>query len=216
MGKQQNQWQTFFSWAPKSLWTVTIAMKLKDTCSLEENDKPRKHIKKQRCYFADKVMSSQSYGLVFPVVMYGCERWSVEGWALKNWCFWTVVLEKTLESLLDCKEIKPVHPKGNQSWIFFGRTDAEAEAPILRPPEVKCWLIGKDPVLGKTEGRRRRGWQRRWLDVITDLMDRAPRDGEGQGNLACCSPWGHKESDTTEWLNNNNNALKSEFLSAQI
>ena len=145
MGKQQKQWQTFFSWAPKSLWTVTIAMKLKDTCSLEDNDKPRQHIKKQRCYFADKVMSSQSYGLVFPVVMYGCESWrSVEGWALKNWCFWTVVLEKTLESLLDCKEIQPVHPKGNQSWIFFGRTDAEAEALILRPHEVKCWLIGKD------------------------------------------------------------------------
>ena len=95
-----------------------------------------------------------------------------EGWLLKNWCFWTEVLEKTLESPLDHKEIKPVNPKGNQSWIFIGRTDAEAEAPILWPPDVKDWLIGKDPDMGKIEGRRRSGRQRtRWLDGITDLMD---------------------------------------------
>ena len=95
-----------------------------------------------------------------------------ESWALKNWCFWTLVLEKTLESPLDCKEIQPVHPKGNQSWIFIGRTDAEIEAPTLWPPHVKNWLIGKKPMLGKIEGRRRRGRQRmRWLDGITDLMD---------------------------------------------
>ena len=95
-----------------------------------------------------------------------------KGWALKNWCFWTVVLEKTLESPLDCKEIQPVHPRGNQSWIFIGRTDAEAETPILWPPAVKNWLIWKDPDAGKIEGRRRRGRQRmRWLDGITDTMD---------------------------------------------
>ena len=95
-----------------------------------------------------------------------------ESWALKNWCFWTVVLEKTLESPLGCKEIKPVSPKGNQSWIFIGRTDAEAEAPILWPPEAKYWLLRKDMLLGNIEGRRRRGWQRmRWLDGITDSMD---------------------------------------------
>ena len=95
-----------------------------------------------------------------------------ESWAPKNWCFWTVVLEKTFESPLDCKEIQPVHPKGNQSWIFIGRTDAEAQAPILWPPDVQSWLIRKDPDLGKDEGRRRRGWQRmRCLDVITDSMD---------------------------------------------
>ena len=95
-----------------------------------------------------------------------------ESWAPKNWCFWTVVLEKTLESPLDCKEIQPVHPKGNQSWMFIGRTDIEAETPIFWPPDAKSWLLWKDPDTGKIEGRRRRGWQRmRWLDSITDSMD---------------------------------------------
>ena len=95
-----------------------------------------------------------------------------ESWAPKNRCFWTVVLENTLESLLDCREIQPVHPKGNQSWIFIGRTDAEAETPILWPSHAKNLFIGKTQMLGKIEGRRRRGWQRsRWLDGITDTMD---------------------------------------------
>ena len=95
-----------------------------------------------------------------------------ESWALKNWCFWTVVLEKTLESPLGCKEIQPVHPKENQSWIFIGRTDAEVETPILWPPHVKNWLTGKDPDAGRDGGRRRRRRQRmRWLDGITDSMD---------------------------------------------
>ena len=95
-----------------------------------------------------------------------------ESWAAKNWCFWTVVLEKPLESPLDCKEIKPVYPKGDQSWVFTGRTDVEAETPILWPPDAKSWLIWKDPDAGKDEGRRRRGQQRmRWLDGITDSMD---------------------------------------------
>ena len=112
---------------------------------------------------------------------------------MKNWCFWTVVL-KTLESPLDCKEIKPVHPKGNQSWVFIGRTDTEAETPILWPPDAKNWLTGKDPMLGKIEGRRRRGWQRmRWLEGITDFdgheFEQAPGAGDGQGSLVCCSPW---------------------------
>ena len=94
-----------------------------------------------------------------------------EGWAPKNWCFWIVLLEKTLQSPLDSKEIKPVNPKGNQPWIFIGRTDAEAEAPILWPSDVKSWLISNES-LGKIEGRRRRGWQRtRWLFGITDSMD---------------------------------------------
>ena len=129
-----------------------------------------------------------------------------KGWAPKKWCLQTVVLEKTLESPLDCKEIKPVNPKGNQSWIFTGRTDAEAEAPIFWPPDVKSRLIGKDPDAGKTEGRRRRGRLRtRWFDGITDSMDMSLSklwDGDGQGSLAWCSPWGRKESDTTKWLNN--------------
>ena len=88
--------------------------------------------------------------LVFPIVMYGCESWTIkESWVLKNWCFWTVVLDKTFESPLDCKDIHPVHPKGNQSWMFIGRTDAEAEAPILWPPDAKNWLIGQNPDTGK-------------------------------------------------------------------
>ena len=95
-----------------------------------------------------------------------------ESWAPKNWCFWTVLLEKTLESPLDCKEIQPVHPKGNQSWVFIGRTDVEAKTPILWLPDAKGLLIWKDLMLGKIEGRRRRGWQRmRWLYRITDSMD---------------------------------------------
>ena len=100
------------------------------------------------------------------------ELYCKESWALKNWCYWTAVLEKCLESPLDCKEIKPVHSKGNQSWIFIGRTEAEAETPMIWPPDVKNWLIGKDTDAGKIEGGRRRGWQRiRWLDGITDSMD---------------------------------------------
>ena len=126
-----------------------------------------------------------------------------ESWALKNWCFWTVVLEKTLGSPLDCKEIKPVNPKGKQSWIFIGRTDAEAEAPILWPPEAKNWLFGKDPDAGKNwrqEERRRTedkivGWHHQ-LDG--DEFEQALGVGDGQGSLVCCSPWHHKESDTTE------------------
>ena len=109
--------------------------------------------------------------MVFPIVMYGCELDYEESWPPKNWCFWTVVLEKTLESFLYCKKIQPVHPKGNQSWIFIGRTDVEAETPILWSPDAKNSLE-KPPLLGNTEGRRRNGWQRmRWLDGITDSMD---------------------------------------------
>ena len=109
--------------------------------------------------------------MVFPVVMYGCESWTIKSWAPKNWCFWTVVLEKTLECSLDCKEIQPVHPKGNQSWIVNGRTDAEVETPILRYLMQRTNSLEKTLILGKNEGGRRRGWQRtRWLDGITDLM----------------------------------------------
>ena len=110
--------------------------------------------------------------MVFPVVMYGCELDHKESWMLKSWCFWTVVLEKTLESPLDYKEIQPVNPKGNQSWIFIGRTEAEAEAPVLWPPDVKNWPLEETLMLGKIEGReRRRQYRMRWLDDITDSMD---------------------------------------------
>ena len=111
-------------------------------------NQPRQHIKKQRHYFANEGSSSQSYGFSSSHVW----TWELEykeSWVPKNWCFLKVVLEKTLESLLDCKEIQPVHPKGNQSWIFIGRTDAETETPILRTPDAKNWLIGKDPDAGK-------------------------------------------------------------------
>ena len=141
--------------------------------------------------------------MVFPVVMYGYESWTI---APKNWCFWTVVLEKAFESPLDCKEIQPVHPKGNQSWMFTGRTDVEAETPIFWPPDVKCWLIWKDLMLGKIEGRKKRGQQRMrmvgWHDWLNgNEFEQTLGVGDGQGGLACCSPWGHRESDTTEWLN---------------
>ena len=119
-------------------------------------DKPRQHIKKQRHYLADKGLSRQSYGFSSSHVW----MWELdyeESWALKNWCFWTVELAKTLESPLDCKEIKPVNPKGNLSWIFIGRTDAKAEAPTLWPPNGKNWLIGKDPDAGKDWRREEKG-----------------------------------------------------------
>ena len=124
-------------------------MKLKDTYSLEENyNQPRQHIKKQRHYFANKGPCSQGYGFSSGHVW----MWELdykESWVAQNWCFWTALLEKTLESPLDCKEIQPVHPKGDQSWVFMGRTDVEAEAPILWPPHAKNWLLGKDPDAGK-------------------------------------------------------------------
>ena len=136
---------------------VTSAMKLKDACSLEESyDQPRQHIKKQRHYLAKKGPSSQGYGFSSSHVW----MWELdhkENWALKNWCFWTVVLEKTLESPLDSKEIKPVHPKGTQSWIFIGRTDAKAETPILWPSDVKNQLIGEDSDAGKVWRQEEKG-----------------------------------------------------------
>ena len=137
----------------------------------ESYDQPRQHIKKQRHYFANKGPSSQGYGFSSSHV----QLWELdykESWALRNWSFWTVMLEKTLESSLDCKEIQPVHSKGDQSWVFFGRNDAEAETPILWPPHVKSWLIGKDSDAGRDWGQKEKGRQRmRWLDGITDSMD---------------------------------------------
>ena len=128
-----------------------------------------------------------------------------EGWAPKNGCFWTVVLEKTLESPLDCKEIQPVHPKGHQPWDFFGRNDAKAETPVLWPPDAKSWLLGKDSDAGRDWGQEEKGrtedemagWHH-WLDGRESQWTLGV--GDGQGGLACCDSWGRKESDTIEWL----------------
>ena len=144
--------------------------------------------------------------MVFPVVMYGCELDYKESWVPKNWCFWTVVLEKTLESPLDCKEIQPVHPNGDQSWVFIGRTHAEAETPILWLPDEKSWLIGKDPDAGKDWGQEEKGttedemvgWHH-WHNGHG--FQWTPGVGDEQGHLACYGSWGRKESDMTEWLN---------------
>ena len=134
-------------------------------------EQPRQHIKKQRHYFADKSPPSQRYGFSSSHV-WMWELDNKENWAPENWCFWTVMLEKTLESPLNYKEIQPVHPKGNQSWIFIGRTDAETETPILWPPDVKNWLIGKHSNAVKDWRQKSRGRQRiGWLDGITDSMD---------------------------------------------
>ena len=122
----------------------------------ESYDQTRQHIKKQRLYFVNKGPPSQGYGFSSDHAW----MWELDykqSWALKNWCFSTVVLEKTLESLLDCKGIQPVHPKGDQSWIFIGRTEVEAETPILWSPDAKNWLIGKDPDIGKDWGQEKKG-----------------------------------------------------------
>ena len=157
-------------------------------------DQPRQHIKKQRHYFANKDLSSQSDDFSSSHVWV----WELdykESWVLKNWCFWTAVLEKTLESLLDCKVIKSVNPKGNQSWIFTGRTNAEAETSILWPPDAKKWLIGKDP-------DTRKDWRQKEKGTTEDEMvgwhhqlnghefEQAPGADDGQGELVCRSPWG--------------------------
>ena len=134
-------------------------------------EQPRQHIKKQRHYLANKGPSSQGY--VFSSThLWMWELDYKESWAVKNWCFWTVVLEKTLESPLECKEIQPVNSKGNQSWIFIGRTYAEAETPILWPPDVSNWVTGKDSDAGKDWRQEEKGWPRvRLLAGITDAMD---------------------------------------------
>ena len=162
-------------------------------------------ILKSRHYFANKGLSSQSYSFSSGHVW----MWELdykESWVLKTWFFWAVVLKKTLESPLDCKEIQPVNPKGNQSWIFIGRTDTEAETPILWPPNAKNWLIWKDPDAGKD-------WRWEEKGITEDEMvgwnhglnghefGWTPEVGDGQGGLSCCSPWGCKESNTTKQLN---------------
>ena len=196
MGKQ---WQTLFSWALKSLWTEVKRRLLLGRKAITNLD----NILKNRDITAPaKVRLVKA--TVFPVVRYVCERLST-----KNWCFRTVLLENMLESPLDCKEIKPVNPKENQPWLFIGRTDAEAETPILWPPDSKSWLIGKDPDAGKDWRQEEKGmtedemvgWYH-WLNGPD--FEQTLGDSEGQGSLACCSPWGCKELNTTERLTHKN------------
>ena len=159
----------------------------------------RQRVKKQRLHFVDKGLYRQGCSFSRSHVW----MWQLdykEGW-VPNWCFRNVVLKKTLESSLDSKEIKPVNPKGNQPWIFTGKTDAKREAPILWPPDVMDWLTGKDLDAGKIEGRRWREQQRmKWLDDIADSMDMSFSqlcEMVEDGSLVCYSPWGRKESDMT-------------------
>ena len=175
-------------------------MRLKDACSLEE-----------KLTNLDSKLKSRDITLptkVRAMVLSSGHVWMweldyKESWAPKNWYFWTVVLEKTLESSLDCKEIHPVHPKGDQSWIFIGRTDAKVEAPILWPPDAKSWLIRKHPDVGKDWSQEEKGttedemvgWHH-WLNAHE--FEQAPGDSEGQGSLVCYSPWDREKLDTTE------------------
>ena len=171
----------------------------------ESYDQPREHIKKQRHYFANKGPSGQGYGFSSGHVWMwelDCE----ESWALKNWCFWTVVLEKTLESPLDCQEIQPVHPKGGQSWVFIRRTDVEAETPVLWLPDVKSWLIWKDSDAAKDWGQEEKGTPEdetvgRHHRVDGHEFESTLGVRDGQEGQACCGSWVCKESDTTERLN---------------
>ena len=157
-------------------------------------------LKRRDISLRTKVCISQSYGFSSNVLMWELDH--KESWVPKNWCFWIVVLEKNLESPLDSKEIKPFNPKGNQPWLFIGRTVAEAEAPILWQPKWKSNSLEKNLNLGKIEGRRRReltedemvGWHH-WLNGHE--FEQTLVESDGKGSLACCIPWGHKELDTT-------------------
>ena len=172
---------------------------------MKSYDKPRQLIKKQRHHFTHKGLHSQSYGFSSSHVWIWYLDYN-ERWVQNNWCFWIVVLNKTLESPLDCKEIQPVHSERDQSWDFFGRNDAKAETPVLWPPHVKSWLTGKDPDAGKDCRQEEKGmtedemvgWHH-WLDG--HRFGWTLGIGDGQGGLACCGSWSCKESDTTEWLN---------------
>ena len=203
MGKQWKQCQTLLVWAPKSLQMCFCSHEIK-RCLL---------LRRKVMTNLGSILKSRDITLptkfclvkvmVFPVWMWklDCE----ESWALKNWCFWTVVLEKTLESPLGCKGIQPVQPRGDQSWVFFERTDAKAETPIFWPPHAKSWLIGKDSDAGRDWGQEEKGttedemtgWYH-WLNGHE--FEWTPGVGDGQGGLACCDIWGQKELDRTERL----------------
>ena len=189
-----------FIWggAPKSLQMVIAAMKLKDAYSLEEKLWPDLiAYSKAETLLCQQGPSSPGYGFSCGHI----SMWELdcaEGWELKNWCIWTVVLEKTLESPLDCKEIQPIHSKGDKPWDFFGRNDAKAETPVLWPTHVKSWLIGKDSDAGREWGQEEKGttedemagWHH-WVDGRE--FEWTLGDGDGQGGLVCWDSWAYKE-----------------------
>ena len=211
MQKQWKHWQTLSSWAP-----ITAD----GDCS--HTIKRRLLLGREAMTNLDNILKSRDITLptkvhivkamAFPVAMWELDY--KESWVPKNWCFWTVVLEKTLESPLDCKEIKPVNPKENQSWIFIGKTDAEAKAPILRPPDVKSQLFRRDSDAGEDWRQEEKGmtedeivgWHH-WLNGHGQI----PGDGEGQGSPTCWNSWAHKESDTVEQLNTNNRVIGESY-----
>ena len=178
-------------------------------------DQTREHIKKQRHYFVNKCASTRGYGFSRGHV-WAWELDCEESWAPKNWCFWIVVLEKTLESPVDCKEIQLVHSKGDQSWVFIGRTDAKAEAPILWPPDVKSWLTGKEPDAGKYGGQEEKGTTKDEMAGWHHRLDwhafgRTLGIGDGQGGLVCCNSCSCKELDMPELLNWTEQVRKTEI-----
>ena len=173
---------------------MTAAVKLKDTCSLEAMTNLDSILKNRDVTLPTKVCIVRA--MVSPVVMYGCENWTIKkkiSWVLKSWCLWTMVLEKTLENSLDTKKIKPVNLRRNQPWIFTGRSDAEAEAPVLWPPDVKNWLIRKDPYAGKDWRQEEKGKTEDetvgWHHGLNGHeFEQTLGDCEGPWSLACCSP----------------------------
>ena len=200
MGKQWKQWDTLFLGSSKITADGDCSHEIK-RCLL---------LRRKAMTNLDSILKSRDINLptkvhvVKAVVFFSspARMWELdhkEGWAVKNWCFWIVVLEKTLESPLDSKEIKPVNPKGNQPWIFFGRTDAEA--PILWPPDAKSWLIGKDPDAGKDWGQEEKGMTEDemvgWHRLNGHEFEESLGDSEWQRSLGCYSPWGFEDLDTT-------------------
>ena len=220
MGKEWKQWQILF-------WGVS-----KITADGDCSHEIKRHLLhgKKAMINLDSILKSRDITLptkvclvkamVFPVVIYGCESWTIEkAEHPKNWCFWTVVLEKTLESSLDCKEIQLVHPKGNKSWIFIGRTDAEVKLQYFGHLMQRTDSLKNTLMMGKIEGKRRRGQQNVRLvgwhhQLDRRKLERTPGVGDGQGGLACCDSWGRKESNTTEWLNYAINKTKEKIFSS--
>ena len=197
-GNNGKQWETLFSWTPKSLQMVTAAMKLKTlflgrkaVTNLDSILKSRDITLPTKVHLIKAMVFSSSH-----VWMWERENYK-ESWVLKNWCFWTMVLERILESPLDCKEIKPVSPKGNQPWIFIGRTNVKA--PIFLPPNAKSWLTGKDPDVGKDWRQEEKGMTEDEMGGWHHQFNRHEfaqtlGNSEWQGSLLCCISWGRKES----------------------